>query len=107
MEVKSCPAPITAIKEKEMRKDPEAEWRLKVQEQGDISARTVRSLWDAGEGKRLVKDQTLYSQLPLSSFDREGAGVRGGEPQLLLMCLIDGWTHSFVQSIFNFLYTRH
>jgi len=48
MEVKSCPAPITAIKEKEMKKDPEAEWRLKVQEQGDISARTVRSLWDAG-----------------------------------------------------------
>ena len=86
MEVKSCPAPITAIKEKEMKKDPEAEWRLKMQEQGDISARTVRSLWDAGEGKRLVKDQTLYSQLPLSSFDREGVGVQGGEPPNFCLC---------------------
>lgn len=62
MEVKNHPAPITTIKGKEMKKDPEAEWRLKVQAQGDINARTVRRLWDAGEGKSLVEEQSLYSQ---------------------------------------------
>ena len=85
-----------------MRKDPEAEWRLKVQEQGDINARTVRSLWDAGEGKRLVKDQTLHFQekspssqnVSAHSTERElGCGERS--PSVCLCArLTDGLIHS-------------
>ena len=80
MEVKNCPAPITAINKKEMKKDPEAEWRLKEQEQGGVSARTVRSLWDAGEGKRLVKDQTLYS--PEKSPSSQNVSAHSTEREL-------------------------
>ena len=54
----------------------------------------------------LSGEESQFSEC-LSSSNREGAGAQREEPQLLLIFLSDWWTHSFVQSIFNFLYTRH
>ena len=86
MEVKDRPDP-SLPSEKEMRKDPEAEWRLKVQEQGDINARTVRSLWDAGGGRGWlrIKPSTFRRRVPVLRMSqlirqRGSWGVGRGAP---------------------------